>query len=232
LPLAHRGLHGDGAPENSLSAFAAARDAGYGVELDVHLTRDGVPVVVHDGALDRVTGAALKVGSATLTEVQRNPLLGGDEPVPTLADTLRVLGPTPTMVEVKSLRVGAGRVERVVADLLDGHDGPWCIAGFNPASVRWFRRNRPEVPRVLTSGPPGAFVPLPRPVRRRLAALTDLATVAPVAVSYDLAGLPTDVTDAWRDGGGLLVTWTVKDEDDLRRARDLADNIIFENVRP
>jgi glycerophosphoryl diester phosphodiesterase len=228
-PLAHRGLHGEGRPENSLPAFAAAREAGYGVELDVHLTRDGVPVVVHDRDLERTTGAPGRVGKLTAAEVAARRLLGSDERVPTLVDVLDVLRATPLMVECKSFGATAGRLERVVADLLADHPGPWCVAGFNPATGRWFRRSRPEVVRVLTAGP---LEDLPRPVRRRLAALSDLAAVAPHAVSYDLRGLPTAVTERWRDAGRMLVTWTVTDEDDLARARDLADNVIFERVRP
>jgi glycerophosphoryl diester phosphodiesterase len=227
-PLAHRGLHGDGCPENSLPALAAAREAGYGVELDVHLTRDGVPVVVHDRDLERTTGAPGRVGKLTAAEVASRRLVGSAERIPTLADALDVLRSTPLMVECKSFGT-AGRLERVVADLLADHPGPWCVAGFNPGTGRWFRRNRPEVVRVLTAGP---LADLPKPVRRRLAALADLAAVAPHAVSYDLRGLPTVVTERWRETGGALVTWTVADGDDLARARDLADNVIFERVRP
>jgi glycerophosphoryl diester phosphodiesterase len=228
-PLAHRGLHGDGRPENSLPAFAAAREAGYGVELDVHLTRDGVPVVVHDRDLERTTGAPGRVGKLTAAEVTARRLVGSDERIPTLADALAVLRSAPVMVECKSLGATAGRLERVVADVLADHPGPWCAAGFNPATGRWFRRHRPEVVRVLTAGP---LEDLPKPVRRRLAALADLAAVAPHAISYDLRGLPTAGTERWRDAGGALVTWTVADEGDLARAGDLADNVIFERVRP
>jgi glycerophosphoryl diester phosphodiesterase len=229
VPLAHRGLHGDGRPENSLPAFAAAREAGYGVELDVHLTRDGVPVVVHDRDLERTTGAPGRIGKLSAAEVAARRLLGSDEGIPTLADALGVLRSTPLMVECKSFGATAGRLERVVADVLADHPGPWCVAGFNPATGRWFRRNRPDVVRALTAGP---LEQLPAPVRRRLAALTDLVAVAPHAVSYDLRGLPTAVTDRWREDGGTLVTWTVAAPEELARARGLADNVIFERVRP
>jgi glycerophosphoryl diester phosphodiesterase len=228
-PLAHRGLHDHTLVENSLPAFAAARDAGYGVELDVHLTRDDVPVVVHDRDLERATGTAVRVGRVTLAELRELPLAGSDERVPTLAEALDVLGDTPVMVECKSLGVRAGRLERSVAEVLDDHDGPWCVAGFNPGTARWFRRNRPDAVRVLTAGP---LEGLPGPVRRRLAALADLEAVAPHAISYDLRGLPTARTNAWRDEGGLLVTWTVATEDDLARAGPLADTVIFEGIRP
>ena len=60
-PIAHRGLHDDARPENSLAAFAAGMEAGYPLELDVHLTRDNELVVVHDENLKRVTGQDLKI---------------------------------------------------------------------------------------------------------------------------------------------------------------------------
>ena len=55
---AHRGLHGDGVPENSLEAFRLAKEAGYGVELDIHLLKDGNLAVFHDSKLERITGQA------------------------------------------------------------------------------------------------------------------------------------------------------------------------------
>lgn len=230
-PLAHRGLHGGSVAENTLPAFAAARDAGFGVELDVQLTRDGVPVVVHDRDLERLTGRAVRVDRLTAAELRGLPLVGSPEPVPTLAEVLDVLGATPVMVECKSLGLRVGRLERVVADLLEPHTGPWCVAGFHPGTARWFRRHRPEVVRVLTSGPL-ENLPIPGPVRRRLASLADLDAAAPHAVSYDLRGLPTPRTDGWREAGGTLVTWTVATEEELTRAQRLADNVIFEGVRP
>ncbi len=93
VPLAHRGLWSpDGPPENSLAAFAAARDAGVGVELDVHVTADGTPVVVHDTDLERTAGARLDVRTAALAEVREHHLDDGT-PVPTLAEVLDELGP-------------------------------------------------------------------------------------------------------------------------------------------
>lgn len=231
IPLAHRGLHAEGVPENSLAAFQAAADAGYGVELDVMLSRDGVPVIAHDPDLSRVAGRAERVGDLTLAELAEVRLEGTDEHVPTLAAALRVFPDLPVMVEVKNGSVRRRATESATAAVLDLHRGPVCVAGFNPATLRWFRRHRPHVPRVMTSG--GLTdVPMAAVVRRRLEALRDLDAVDPIAVSYALEDLPHPATDAWRARGGALVTWTVTCEADLVKAREVADNHIFENIRP
>lgn len=231
MPLAHRGLHGDGVPENSLAAFRAAAAAGYGVELDVLLSRDGVPVVHHDATVTRLTGQPGRIRQLTAAQLADLRLSGTDEHVPTLAEALAVLRDVPVMVEVKQGRLRVGGLESAIAAILDEHAGPVCVASFNPAAVRWFRKRRPEVVRVLTASPLDGNS-LPAVVRRRLAALKDLASVAPAAVSYDLTGLPNAATDAWRELGGAIVTWTVRDAADLAKAREVADNLIFEHVRP
>lgn len=219
-------------PENSRAAFAAAADAGYGVELDVRLTADGMPVVVHDAGLERATGTSLRVGDITASQVAGLRLRGHDEPIPTLPQALGVLsGRVPVMVEIKSIRMTPGRIEPIVASILDAYDGPMCVASFNPSSLLWFRHNRPGMARVLTAGALHGW-PLPARIRRRLADLRDAAAVTPAAVSYELSGLPSAATEAWRRAGGALVAWTVTNQRQLERARRLADNVIFEHVRP
>ncbi|HSK25060.1 MAG TPA: glycerophosphodiester phosphodiesterase family protein [Egicoccus sp.] len=236
VPLAHRGLHGGEVPENSLAAFAAAVAAGYGVELDVMLAGDGTPVVVHDPDLSRVTGEAVRVGDLDVAALQALPLLDAAgaptaETVPTLAAALEAVGSRPVMVEIKSRRLRAGRLEEQVAAAVDAHRGPACVASFNPTTVRWFRRYRPDVIRVLTATA-DADPRLPAVVRRRLAELRDAAALDPHAVSYDLAGLPNAAATAWRATGRPLITWTVRSEADLAKAEAEADNLIFEHVRP
>jgi glycerophosphoryl diester phosphodiesterase len=218
-------------PENSLAAFRAAAEAGYGVELDVLLSRDGIPVVHHDATVSRLTGRSGRIRELTAAQLADLRLVGTDEHIPTLAEVLAVLRDVPVMVEVKQGRLRVGGLESATAAVLDDHPGPVCVASFNPASVRWFRTRRPAVVRVLTASPLDGNS-LPAVVRRRLAALKDLATVAPAAVSYDLAGLPNPATDAWRELGGAIVTWTVRDAADLAKAHEVADNLIFENIRP
>jgi hypothetical protein len=188
-------------------------------------------VVVHDRDLRRLTGRPGRVGKLTSSDLAELPLRGSTETIPTLVAALGVLGRTPVMVEVKQAGLRAGALERAVAGVLAGHDGPVCVAGFNPATTRWFRHHAPHLVRVLTAGQLDGG-PLPGPVRRRLAALADLEAVAPHAVSYELRALPTAETAGWREAGGTLLVWTVATADELVRAGELADNVIFEHVRP
>jgi glycerophosphoryl diester phosphodiesterase len=232
IPLAHRGLHTEpAAPENSLAAFAAAAAHGYGVELDVMLSRDRVPVISHDATLERAAGRTERVDDLTVAQLAGVTLGDSDEHVPTLAAALKELTGVPVMVELKQSKLRVGDLERAVAPLLDDHPGPWCVASFNPASVRWFRRNRPGATRVLTAGGIDD-AKLPGALKRRLTELRDLPSVAPHAVSYDLDSLPNEACTAWRSRGGALVTWTAKDAAGLAKAREMADNVIFEHVRP
>jgi len=231
IPLAHRGLHGGGVPENSLPAFAAAVEAGYGAELDVRLSADDVPVVVHDATLERVAGHDGAVAELTVDELAELRLDGTDEHVPTLRQALDVLGDHPVMVELKTNRLRAGPLERAIADIVAGHAGPLCIASFNPVPLRWWRRHQPETLRVQTAMADG-ISGLSTPLLRRLADLRELQSVAPAMVSYHIHGLPRAAVDAWRERGGLVTTWTVDDEQALAKARTVADNVIFEHVRP
>ena len=68
---AHRGLHGNEIPENSLKAFKAAKDNNYGMELDVQLSKDGKVMVFHDSNLLRMTGFDSKLNQLTLEELKR-----------------------------------------------------------------------------------------------------------------------------------------------------------------
>ncbi|MFA5562419.1 MAG: glycerophosphodiester phosphodiesterase family protein [Eubacteriales bacterium] len=152
---AHRGLHrGREVPENSLQAFRAACEAGYGIELDVQLSRDGVPMVFHDGTLMRLCGREDRVGALTAAELSACRLYGrADTGVPTLAEVLALVdGRVPLLVELKSGTSDITTLAEQTVRLLDDYRGFYGIESFNPYVVAWFRRHRPEVVRgQLTS---------------------------------------------------------------------------------
>lgn len=231
-PIAHRGLHGDGVPENSLAAFEAAVDAGYPVELDVRLSADEVPVVVHDERLERLCGvdaAVAELDRATLAELT---LQDTGEAIPTLAEALATVdGRVPVLVEVKN-RERPGEVERAVAAVLDAYDGAFAVQSFNPLTVRWFRRHRPAWPRGQVAGRLRGATdvgPLARFVCRRLLA-SPLAR--PDFVAYEHDALPYWPVTLHRRLGVPVLAWTVRTAAALQRARERADTVVFESIRP
>ena len=133
-PVAHRGLWAkDGAPENSLAAFQAACEAGYGIELDVQLSSDGEAMVFHDDDLARMTGVEGKLRDRTAADLSELRLAGADEAIPTLRETLALVGRRAMIhVELKTPYGEVGPLEQRVHELLIDHAGPTCVIGFNP----------------------------------------------------------------------------------------------------
>lgn len=114
--IAHRGASLE-APENTLASFRAALDAGApAVEFDVHLSKDGVPVVIHDDTLERTTNGTGAVAERTLAQLRALDA-GGGERVPTLAEVLDLLAHRALLdIELKTLdRPYPGLVDAVAA---------------------------------------------------------------------------------------------------------------------
>lgn len=135
------------APENSLRAFQRAVDAGYGIELDVQMTKDQIPVVFHDFTLKRMCGGEGKVCDYTYEELQRFSLCGSDQKIPKFEDVLKCVdGKVPLIVELK-IEVSDLSVCRAADSLLAEYKGLYCIESFNPLGLLWYRRHRRKVVR-------------------------------------------------------------------------------------
>lgn len=153
---AHRGASCR-APENTMAAFAAALTSGAdGIELDIHLTRDGVPVVLHDDTLERTTNASGPVADTTLEEL-RNCEAGSwfsddfaGEPVPTLEEVLRAFGGQLRInVEIKDLQAG-----RAVLDLLHRYPATdSVVSSFDHHLLHHLRSADAGLPLAVLSAP-------------------------------------------------------------------------------
>lgn len=149
LMAAHRGLYekDQSVAENSLEAFKRAAENGYGVELDVQLSKDGAVVVFHDDIVDRMTDRKGRVDSFTLAELRAMPLKGTEHRIPLFTDVMAVLdGKSPTIVELKSTPNYKELCEKTLA-ILRTLKGPYCVESFDPRIVRWFYKNAPDLVR-------------------------------------------------------------------------------------
>lgn len=146
---AHRGLHSRdrSVPENSLAAFRLAAREGYGIELDVQLSRDGQVVVFHDDTLDRVCGVHARVDEKSFEELSGLRLCGTDERIPLFSEVLQsIRGCEALIVELKNGSRNRELCEKTKA-LLETYHGNVCIESFNPLIVAWFRFHAPDLVR-------------------------------------------------------------------------------------
>ena len=145
---AHRGLHNSTRPENSMSAFRAALQKGYGIELDIHLLSDGGLAVIHDSSLKRTTGAEGVVEDLTQDQLSRYPLEGTSDTIPTFNQVLELFdGKAPLIVELKSYKSNHAALCEAACKLLENYQGVYCLESFDPRCIRWLRKHRPQLVR-------------------------------------------------------------------------------------
>ena len=143
---AHRGLHDACKPENSLAAFRAAAEHGFGAELDVHLLKDGNLAVIHDSDLLRVTGREGTVEELVTADLKNYHLMGSEETIPEFREVLEIFrGKAPIIVELKTAGGNYAALTRTACRMLEAYDGLYCMESFDPNCVRWLRSNRPEI---------------------------------------------------------------------------------------
>jgi glycerophosphoryl diester phosphodiesterase len=230
--IAHRGLWSpQGPPENSLAAFQAACEAGYGIELDVQLSADGEAMVFHDARLERMAGQPGRVSDHTAADLGAMRLAGSDETIPTLGETLAVVGHRAMVhIEIKIPYGEVGPLERRVHDLLIDHNGPTCVIGFNPYSHAWFADHYPKVLRGLDSYRyDGADARHLSPeIRKRYAKLEHVSIAQPhfLALSCDMIEDPKAAK--LRAQGMPLIAWTVRSQAEREQLAPHCDNVIFE----
>ena len=143
---AHRGLHGDGVPENSMKAFQLAKEAGFGIEFDVHLLSDGNLAVIHDASLQRTAGVEVQIEDLVTEQLKEYFLEGTDERIPEFQQVLELFdGSAPLIIELKAERGNASALCNAVCQVLDRYHGAFCIESFDPRCIAWLKKNRPEL---------------------------------------------------------------------------------------
>lgn len=234
-PIAHRGLHGPGVPENSLAAAEAAIAAGYGIEMDIQPAAGHLPMVFHDYDLARLAGDEAFLADCDAEALAGKRLLDSDQTIPTLAEMLRLVsGKVPLLIEIKDQdgRLGPqiGEVHRHVADQIRAYQGPVALMSFNPHVVRALAELLPETPVGLTSCsfPAGDWPALDAETREHLSALGDFDSSGATFISHDKGDLGNPRVTALKDAGVPILCWTVRSPAEEAAARAVAHNITFE----
>jgi glycerophosphoryl diester phosphodiesterase len=226
-PIAHRGYHDLNRTrwENTPSAFEAAAERGFAIECDVHLSRDGVPIVFHDDKLDRLTGERGQIHELTAEELAALTIGGTQDRVPTLQAVLeQIAGRVPLVIELKGI---AGHDEGLVAAvgrLLAAYRGEAAIMSFDHWLVRRFAADAPGVPGGLT-----AYGTQDAEIEAHFSMLAhDIAFV-----SYGVLDLPNRFVSFVRERLTMpVITWTVREATGIARTRAHADQMTFEGFDP
>ena len=235
VKYAHRGLHDDNKAENSMSAFAAAKENGFGIELDVRLSKDGELMVFHDETLTRVVGIEGKVIDYTADELAKMSLLGTSDGVPTLRQVLDLIdGVVPLLIEIKMGDGERGVAEKLI-EVIEGYKGDFIVESFNPIALKIVRRERPDILRGILSA---EYMKDPKYGGKLLYRLAqNLALnflMRPDFIAYDKKGYAVPgLRFVRRVFGTPLITWTIKSQEEENEAISRGfDTVIFENYIP
>ena len=232
---AHRGLFDNesDAPEISLTAFGKAVDAGYGIEMDVQLTKDDKLVVFHDATLKRMCGIEGNVWDYTLEELQQFRLAKSKERIPTFEEVLNlVAGRVPLIVEYKLDRP-LTKVCELANELLNRYQGDYCIESFHPFALMWYKKHRPDVLRGQLSGNMAKETKNPKQ-KKVYTLVTYLLTnvlTRPDFIAYDHRYVNNISRRVCRWLGALSVTYTVKSVERYQEIQKEFDLFIFDSCR-
>ena len=233
---AHRGLHSPGIPENSLAAFRAAVEHGYGAELDVHLLRDGGLAVIHDSLLKRTTGLEGRVEKLTTEQLRECRLEGTQEHIPTFQEVLEVFrGRTPLIIELKPVDGNHEALCMAACAATVGYEGVWCMESFDPRVIHWLRKNRPDIIRgqLAENSLKNPKSKLPLPLKLVLSFHLENFLCRPDFIAYEYSTRKVLSNFICRKLWGIeAVSWTLRSPEEHETALKEGWIPIFEHYLP
>ncbi len=232
---AHRGLHKEGIPENSLAAFAAAKNAGFGIELDIHLLKDGNLAVIHDASLKRTAGVDVCIENLTSEDLNQYRLEGTNEKIPLFSDVLALVnGEVPLIVELKSVDHNYTALCEAACKVLEDYKGFYCMESFDPRCILWLKKNKNEILRgQLAYNLFRVDVKIPAIMKFFLRHNLINFAIKPDFIAYGFADRKIFSNflcrKVWRMQG---VTWTIRSKEDLDIAMQEGWIAVFEKFDP
>lgn len=227
---AHRGLFDNEteAPENSLNAIRNAVNSGHGIEFDVQLSKDHVPVVFHDASLKRMCGVKGKIWEYTLEELQGMRLANSNQTIPTLREVLKeVNGKVPLIIEYKMDRVDE-EICKLGNELLEKYKGPYCVESFHPLALRWYRKHRPDIMRGQLSQK-FSYYSKKDFTTWILANLFTNVWTRPDFIAYRYTDANSFSRRVCGKLGALSVAWTIRSQGEFEKFQKEFDLFIFDS---
>ena len=232
--IAHRGVFdNETIPENSYPAFEKAVNEGYGIELDVQLTKDGKLVIFHDDSLKRMCGVKKRLTDLTYAQLMEYKLVDTSFTAPLLTDVLKLVnGKVPLRIEIKPHGPFL-KTSEALAKELDNYKGTFCIESFNPAVVRWFSKNRKDFARgILASN----YLHSDKKTLSQKVLVTNLlfnGYCKPDFVAYNHEFMNSFSLNLCKKLYGCeMVAWTIRSQEELNKARGFFEVFIFEKFKP
>lgn len=231
---AHRGLHSDNVPENSMAAFRAAMDGGYGIEFDLHLLADGNLGVMHDSSLKRTVGADITMEELKTEDLQKYHLGGTDQTIPEFRQILELFdGKAPLIVELKSAGDNYAALTETACKMLDGYKGLFCIESFDPRCVKWLKDHRPDIIRgQLSENFLRSKVSAKLPLRFAMTYYLSNCINRPDFIAYNFADRKNLSVYLCRKLGIQPVAWTIRSQQEFDEAKKEGWIPIFEKFIP
>ncbi|MFF3150492.1 glycerophosphodiester phosphodiesterase, partial [Streptomyces sp. NPDC057927] len=204
LTIGHRGVMGV-EPENTLRSFIAAQQAGLDlIELDLHLSKDGALVVMHDADVDRTTDGSGPIAEMTLAELRALDA-GHGERVPVFEEVLDVVR-APLQAEIKDTAAA-----RALAEVMHRRDlvGRVEVSSFHDEAIAEITRLVPGVRTALIASRYGVDV------------VDRAVEVGAATVCLNIRRLTLEVVEHARKADLRIIGWVVNTQDHLRLVRAL-----------
>jgi len=226
--IAHRGLHNQTMPENSLPAFQNAIDHGFAIELDLRQLKDGTVVVFHDPNIKRMCGVNASIDKLTKKDLPYFNLNHSTQHIPTLQEVLDLVdNKVPLMIELKPIKNRAKFAEAVYK-ILKKYNGRFAVKSFDPRIMLWFRKNTKKIQiGMLSSNFKTTYAPLFQ--RIFVKRLTLFNKIKPDFISYEWNGLPSKFISS---KGVPILAWTIRSKKQEKTVMQYAKTVIFENYIP
>ena len=233
--IAHRGLFTNPEiPENSLTAFFEAVKNGYPVELDVQTTKDNKLVVFHDDNLQRICGINKKLTDCSYDELINYRLFGTNEIIPLFDDVLKLIDEqVPIVIEIKS----SGdyiKTAKLLNERLKSYKGVYCVESFNTKVLMWYKKHSPETLRGQLS----------TNFRKDNSNLSAVSEFVMTNLLLNFLTKPDFIAYSHKYPNQFSFTlcrklykvktiaWTIRNQEELEKAKQYFDGIIFDSFKP